>query len=77
MQLNVGSCLCVQCVIGKLSPLILRNIKKKQLLLPVIFVVRLGILILWLSSFRFLEGLLSISRVYFPSLCWSFPLIIL
>ena len=27
--------------------------------LPIIFVVRVGILFLWLSSFRFVEGLLS------------------
>jgi hypothetical protein len=29
------------------------------LVLPVIFVVKVGILFLWLSSFRFVEGLLS------------------
>jgi hypothetical protein len=29
------------------------------LLLPVIFVVKVGILFLWLSSFWFVEGLLS------------------
>jgi hypothetical protein len=28
-------------------------------LLPIIFVVRVGILFLWLSSFMFVEGLLS------------------
>ena len=31
----------------------------KQLLLPVIFVVKVGILFLWLSSFSFVEGLSS------------------
>jgi hypothetical protein len=44
--------------IGELSPLILRDIKEKQLLLPVIFDVTFGVLFLWLSSFRFIEGLL-------------------
>jgi hypothetical protein len=39
--------------------LILRDIKEKPLLLPVTFVVRVEILFLWLSSFRFVEGLLS------------------
>ena len=43
---------------GELSPLILRDIKEKSLLLPVIFVVRVVILFLQLSSFRFVEGLL-------------------
>ena len=33
-------------------------IKEKKLLLPVIFVIKVGNL-LWLSSFRFVEGLLS------------------
>jgi hypothetical protein len=45
--------------IGELSPLMLREIKEKQLLLPVIFVVKVGILFLRLSYFRFVEGLLS------------------
>ena len=44
--------------IGELSPLMLREIKERKLLLPVIFVVKVGILILRLSSFRFVEGLL-------------------
>ena len=35
------------------------EIKEKSLLLPVIFVVTVGVLFLWLSSFRFVEGLLS------------------
>jgi hypothetical protein len=35
------------------------DIKEKKLLLPVIFVFRVGILFLGLSSFRFVEGLLS------------------
>ena len=64
MQQNVGSCLCSQSVslclfIGELSSMILRDIKEKFLLLPVIFVLSVGILFLWLSSFRFVEGLLS------------------
>ena len=64
MQQNVGYYLCNHSVslclfIGELSALILRDIKEKQLLLPVIFVVRVGILFLWISSFRFVEGLLS------------------
>ena len=55
MQQNVGSSLCNQSVIlclfiGELSPFILRNIKKKSLLIPVVFVVRVGILFTWLSS---------------------------
>ena len=63
MQQNVGSCLCSQSIslclfIGELSPLILRDIKEKLSLLPVNFVVRVGILFLWLFSFRFVEGLL-------------------
>jgi hypothetical protein len=61
---KIGSCLCSQSVslylfIGELIPLILRDIKEKQLLLPIIFVVKVGILFLWLSSFRFVEGLPS------------------
>ena len=63
-QQNSGSCLCSQSIslclfIGEFSPLMLREIKEKQLLLPVIFVVKVGILFLWLSYFRFVEGLLS------------------
>jgi hypothetical protein len=49
MQQNVGSCLCsysfsLCLLIGELSPLILRDIKENELLFPVIFVVRVGIL---------------------------------
>ena len=40
---------------GELSPLMLRDIKEKWLLLPVIFVVRGGIMFVWLSSFGFVE----------------------
>jgi hypothetical protein len=62
MQQNVGSHLdshqSVSLFIGELSPLTLRDIKEKQLLLPVIFVVRVGILFLWMS-FRFVERLIS------------------
>jgi hypothetical protein len=58
-----GSCLYNQSIslplfIGGLSPLILRDIKEKSLLFPVIFVVRIGILFMWLSS-RFVGRLLS------------------
>ena len=64
MQQNVGSCLHNQSVIlclfiGESSPLILRDIKEKPLLFPVISVVRVGILFMWLPSFRFVERLLS------------------
>ena len=46
-------------------------------MLPVIFVDIGGILIVWLLSFGFVERLLScFSRMYFPSLCLSFPSII-
>ena len=44
--------------IGELSPLILRDIKEKSLL-PVIFIVSIGILFLMQSSLSFVEGLLS------------------
>ena len=77
-QQNVGSCLCSESIrlclfIGVLIPLILRDIKEKQLLLPIIFVFRVGILILQLSSFRFVEGLLAFSRAQFLSLyCFLF-----
>ena len=60
MQQKVGCCLCNQSVnlclfIGKLSPLILRDIKEKLLLLPVIFLVRVGSLFMWLSSLGLLK----------------------
>ena len=42
--------------IGELSPLMLKDIKEKRLLLPVIFVIRGRIMFVWLSSF---ERLLS------------------
>ena len=54
---NQSVSLCL--FIVELSPLILRDTKEKKLLFPIIFVVRVGILFLWLSSFRFVEGLLS------------------
>jgi hypothetical protein len=44
--------------IGKLSPLILRDIKEKSLFFPVTFVVRSGIMCVWLSSFGFIERIL-------------------
>jgi hypothetical protein len=39
--------------------LMLRNIKEKWLLLPDIFVIKGGIMLVWLSSFGFVERLLS------------------
>jgi hypothetical protein len=64
MQQKVESCLCNQSVSlclfpGELSPLILRDFKEKSLLFSNIFVIRVGILFMWLSSFRFVESLLS------------------
>jgi hypothetical protein len=48
VQQNIGSCLRMQFVslclfIGELRPLMLRDIKEKRSLLPLIFVVRGGI----------------------------------
>jgi hypothetical protein len=68
MQQNVGSCLLNQSVslclfIRELRPMILRVIKRKSLLLPVIFVVRVGILFMWLSSLGLLKDyFLAFSR---------------
>ena len=64
MKQNAGSCLHIKsfslCLfIVELSPLILRDIKKKSLLVPVIFVFRDGILFMWPSSFSFAARLLS------------------
>ena len=64
MQQNTGSCLRIQSVslclfIGELSPLMLKDIKENRVLLSVIFVVRSGIKFVWLSSFGFVERLLS------------------
>jgi hypothetical protein len=54
------SCLLVYVFfLGELSPLMLRDTKEKWLLLPVIFLVRGGIMFVWLSSFGFVEGLVS------------------
>jgi hypothetical protein len=39
--------------IGELNPLMLRDIKEKQWLLTVIFVIRGEIMFVWLSSFGF------------------------
>jgi hypothetical protein len=48
------------------------------LLLPIIFVVRVGIMFVWLSSLSLLNScFLAFFRVQFPSLCCSFPSIIL
>jgi len=53
------SSLLVYVFFGDLSPLMLRDIKEKWLLLPVIFVVGGGIMFMWLSSFGIVERLLS------------------
>ena len=44
---------------GELRPLMLRDIREVGLLIPVIFVVRSGIVFVCLSSFVFVERLLS------------------
>jgi hypothetical protein len=54
MQQYVGSYLCSQSVslcllIGELNTLILGDIKEKSCLHPVIFVVKVGIVFMWLS----------------------------
>jgi hypothetical protein len=64
VQQNVGSCLCSQSVslclfIEELSPLILRDIKENSLLFSVTFVVRVGILFMWLSSLALLKDYFS------------------
>ena len=67
MQQNIGSFLPNQslslCLFtGELSSLILRDIKEEALIFScfvVVVVVRVGILFMWLSSFRFVERLLS------------------
>ena len=74
MQQKVGSCLCNQTVslcvfIGELSPFILRDIKEKSLLLPVIFVARFGILFMWLSLGFSKDYFLAFSHALFLSLC--------
>ena len=53
------SSLLVCIFVEELSPLMLRDIKEKYPLPPVIFVVRGGIMFVWLSSFGFVERLLS------------------
>ena len=59
----VASLLVYVFFIWVLRPLILRNIKEKSLLLPVIFVVRIGILFMWLSSLGLLKDyFLAFSR---------------
>ena len=52
---SVSLCLFIR----ELTPLILKDIKEKLLLLLDIFVARVGILFMWLSSLRFVERLLS------------------
>jgi hypothetical protein len=63
MQENVGSYLCIRFVslglfIGELSPVMLRDMKEDLCLLPVIFVVRGGILFIWLYSFGFVKKII-------------------
>jgi hypothetical protein len=58
MYQNAGSCLRIQSVslslfIGELSSLMLTDIRDQQFLLPVIFVVRGGIMFVCFSSFGF------------------------
>ena len=53
------SSLLVCLFIGELSPSVQRDIKEKWLLLPIIFVVTGRIMFVWLSSFGFVERLLS------------------
>ena len=53
------SSMLVYVFVRELSPLMLRDIKEKWLLLLVIFVGRGGFMFLWLSSFGFVERLLS------------------
>jgi hypothetical protein len=55
----VASLLVYVFLLGESSLLVFRDIKEKSLLLSVIFVVRVVILFMWLSSFRFVERLLS------------------
>jgi hypothetical protein len=57
VQQNAGSCLLTQSVslrlfIGELSPLILRDIKERLLLVPVMFVLVGDFM--WISAFGFL-----------------------
>ena len=63
MQQNVGSCyissLLVYLFFWELSPLRLRDTKEKGLLLRVVFVIRGGIMFVWLSAFGFVERLFS------------------
>ena len=42
-------------LLGEVILLILRDIKEKSLLLPVIFVARVGIVFMWLSSLGLLK----------------------
>ena len=64
MQQNVRSCVQIQSVsvclfIGELSSLILRDIKDRRLLVPVIFGFVGGFMCLWFSPFGFVvSGLL-------------------
>ena len=57
--------------------MILRDIKEKSLLLPVIFVARVGILFMWLSSLGLLNDyfLGFFLKVSFPLCVEVFPLL--
>jgi hypothetical protein len=82
MQQNVGYCLCSHSVslclfIGELSLLIVRDFKE-IVVASCYFVVRVGILFLGLSSFRFVERLLSFLLFLehnFPPFVGVFPLL--
>jgi hypothetical protein len=69
-----GSLVCL--FIGELSPLILRDIKEKLLLRPIIFVVRVGILFMWPSSLVLLKDyFLLFFKLTFPLCVGFFPLL--
>jgi hypothetical protein len=88
MQYNAGSYICIQSVslclfIGELSPLMLRDVKEKSLLLLVIFVKRWNYICV-LSSLGFVERLLScffwsiasllvlVFSIYYSLLIWVY-----
>jgi hypothetical protein len=81
MQQNSGSSLSIQCVslclIGEMSPLILRDIRDQWILFPVIFVVKGGIMFLCFFSVYFDKINLLIFLSVVSYFCWSFPSIIL
>jgi hypothetical protein len=83
MQQNVGSCLSIQSVIShifieELSPLILRDLRKNDCWFQLFLLLEVELCLCHYLLFGLLKGdyFLAFSRVYFPSLCWSFPFII-